>query len=217
MKDRDELAQLFLSVYSGFLEWLIPYLKAGGPLDLSDERGDTVLHAAAAGWQPRMIEMLILWGANPNSQNATGRTPLHTLTECCEAPDGGKFLRHYTNPLDARRDAFDELLIRRTDGAILDNAGVNAFHLAAHIGDEIALKKLFFGRFFRDIDVRSRAGTTPLVYACLAKNFACAKQLLAWGANPDISLSENVTVRDLVEDIGDPELTDLLSGGKRGE
>jgi ankyrin repeat protein len=56
-----------LSAYAGNLDFVVAFLRAGGPVSHADANGDTMLHAAATGWQHRMAELLILFDADVNA------------------------------------------------------------------------------------------------------------------------------------------------------
>lgn len=49
----------------------------GFPVDSEDERGNTLLLLACQNSNRRMVEMLLLRGANVNHQNSQGNTALH--------------------------------------------------------------------------------------------------------------------------------------------
>jgi ankyrin repeat protein len=52
-------------------------LNAGFHIDAEDERGNTLLLVAAQNSNRRLVEMLLIRGANVNHQNAEGNTALH--------------------------------------------------------------------------------------------------------------------------------------------
>jgi len=52
-------------------------LNLGFPIDTEDEKGNTLLLVAAQNSNKRLVEMLLVRGANVNHQNATGNTALH--------------------------------------------------------------------------------------------------------------------------------------------
>ena len=49
----------------------------GFPVDSEDERGNTLLLVGAQNSNKRLVEMLLVRGANINHQNAQGNTALH--------------------------------------------------------------------------------------------------------------------------------------------
>jgi ankyrin repeat protein len=75
-----------ISAYGGSMEFVVSFLKAGGSIDYMNSNGETMLHAAAEGWQHQMINFLLIWGANVNGQDRFGNTPLHRLTLTREPP-----------------------------------------------------------------------------------------------------------------------------------
>ncbi|CAB0030145.1 unnamed protein product [Trichogramma brassicae] len=53
-------------------------------VDAQDNRGWTPLHSAATMGHAHLIKLLLERGANPNSTNKDGETPLHKICELCE-------------------------------------------------------------------------------------------------------------------------------------
>lgn len=200
-----------ISAFAGDMNTIVPYLRAGGPVSHCDENENTILHAAVEGWQHRMVEFLILWGAEVNAQNKNGDTPLHTLVRKREVPFEGQFLKDIA-PEQARKKTFFMLLLHRADTTILNVQGGNALHLAAHEGDLLAIDELVV-RARKSVDALTSKGATALLLAILEDHVACARHLIASGADVNFDYkagvtplrlmysSENAEMRALAEDV----------------
>ncbi|CAG9761138.1 unnamed protein product [Ceutorhynchus assimilis] len=69
--------QLHASVRSANLETSFRLLTSGAdPNYFHDEKGSTPLHIAVSSDQKLQVELLLVYGANPNSPDSQGRTPL---------------------------------------------------------------------------------------------------------------------------------------------
>ena len=64
----------------GAVRALLPNID-DAELDLQDENEFTALHYAALRNEPKIVNMLLLEGANPNKENMFGMTPLHYAAE----------------------------------------------------------------------------------------------------------------------------------------
>lgn len=67
---------LFRLAREGDVERLVGYLDAGVPVNLSNDRGDTLLMLAAYHGHPAAVRELLARGADPNRANDRGQTPL---------------------------------------------------------------------------------------------------------------------------------------------
>src|SRR5438309_1497855 len=130
-----------VAAFAGTMEFIVPFLRAGAPASYCNSFGDSLLHAAAEGWQYPMVEFLILSGANANAQNRNGDTPLHTVTRSRQVPVDGMFLSD-ADSLDARRKTFSALLTRRADRTVKNIQGAIPLHVAAADGDLLAIDAL---------------------------------------------------------------------------
>lgn len=202
-----------ISAYAGDMNFMVPYVQTSGPPSQRNANGDTILHAAADGWQHRMVEFLVLSGADINAQNKQGDTPLHSIVRSRTVPFDAQFLQNET-PADARTNTFNELILRGADISIQNMQGANPLHLAAHEGDLTAIKWLVPGRGKKLIDAVTSKGATALALAIFQEHIACAKQLITFGADVNLRLgpkattpleflrfSENAELRALFNDI----------------
>jgi ankyrin repeat protein len=75
--DVEELAtRLFQLARSGETERLCAYVDAGVPVDLTTDKGDTLLMLAAYHGHGEMVRALVSRGADPGRANDRGQTPL---------------------------------------------------------------------------------------------------------------------------------------------
>jgi ankyrin repeat protein len=196
-----------LAAYAGSMDFMVAFLRADGPVGYSNSAGDTPLHAAADGWQSRMVEFLILSGAGVNAQNKNGDTPLHTLTRSRIIPCKGTFLKDIV-PQDAREATFRMLLLRGANTGIKNLQGGSALHLAAWEGDLVALNMLSIASSCLIDDVTTK-GVTSLALAILGEHVDCATRLIKMGANINFILPNGERPVDLLRSSGNSALQAL--------
>ena len=129
--------------------------------------GRTLLHDASAQANLRMVELLLHVGSDPNDGVPGGRTPLYCVANECHV-DGGAIVRalvqagaQVDTPVGAKR--------------------CTALHVAARRGNtEVAEALLDCGA---DINVRDKAGDTPLQRARNCRKPAVASLLVSRGAD----------------------------------
>ncbi len=68
--------QLFDGARSGNVSFVSSAIAQGVPVDLSDEKGNTLLMLAAYHGHAALVETLVNVGADLNKQNDRGQTPL---------------------------------------------------------------------------------------------------------------------------------------------
>jgi len=85
-----ETQPLFQAIERGDIKAVERHIAASGSIDESNERGETLLMAAVIYRWPKIARMLLAHGANPNSRDAAGMTPLHHAAQ--HSIDGVKLL-----------------------------------------------------------------------------------------------------------------------------
>ena len=188
-----------VAAYSGSMPFLVPFINASGSACYANESGETLLHAAADGWQHRIIEFLILSGTIPNAQDNNGDTPLHKIVKSRELPCEGKFILE-SDPFEARTKTFSELLLRAADRSIRNKQGANPLHIAAWEGDVCAVKVLAGAKSLEDTTTR---GATALALAVLNGHASCAEHLLLCGANHDFRFPSGGTILETIRESDD--------------
>ncbi|MGC4070561.1 MAG: ankyrin repeat domain-containing protein [Polyangiaceae bacterium] len=73
---------LLMAAEAGYTPGVQTLLKAGVPIDATDDHGQTALFHAAANGDLELLELLLYRGANLTRQNDEGRTALDAAREC---------------------------------------------------------------------------------------------------------------------------------------
>jgi hypothetical protein len=71
------LRQVFMWIRNGRLKDVSEALRHGFDLEAEDERGNSGLHVAVLNGHKRIVDLLVVRGADVNHQNRDGNTPLH--------------------------------------------------------------------------------------------------------------------------------------------
>jgi ankyrin repeat protein len=147
---------------------------------LAHERysGRTLLHGAAAAGNLTTVELLLRLGADPDSADTGGHTPLYSLANECKVRGGATVVRALV-----------------AAGASVDSSdGVKqctALHMAARRGNvEIAEALLDCGA---GIEVRDSLGDTPLRRAVNCNKTDVAALLIARDSDPHSKGSKGLT------------------------
>ncbi len=113
--------------------------------------GDTALHMAAAGLQPRVVEKLITMGADVHARNRRGAEPLHY------AADGGPGLVAWS-PIDQSK-IIALLIGSGANPNAVDKSGVAPLHRAVRNRSAAAVEALIDGG--ANLNAPNRSGSTP--------------------------------------------------------
>lgn len=135
------------------------YLDSRRDVNMLLPSGESALHLAVAFDRPRMVEMLIASGANPELRNRREQTPVHM----------------------ARGNTLDVLLRFGVDTGVHDGLGATPLH---HARRETALMLIDQGV---DIEARDRAGGTPLLRAVERGDHELVSLLVDYGADVNAS------------------------------
>ena len=159
---------LFRTVGRGEMDAVLRLLDQGADLEACDARGRTLLHAAAAVADVRLVRELISRGATARSVDGRGTTPLIAVSV---APEG--------TPAD--RCSIARMLLEA--GADVTHGDGAALRAAARQGDTDLVALLLDAG--ADPDAPCGAGYTSLHYASRLGHADVVAVLLAAGADPN--------------------------------
>lgn len=163
-----------------------------------DDRGFTVLHIASMFGQPKVVDLLIGFGANVNAVDQSGETPLHYA---------------------CTRGHQNELLLLLHSGAkfdIFDNEGNTPLHCASNNGHEGCVKALLYfseqSCYKLEVNKKNNHGETALHSAARWGYKLIVKTLLDYGANPMAENKRKMTPLDYAHNL---HISQLLTSTPR--
>ncbi|XP_014231413.2 ankyrin-1-like [Trichogramma pretiosum] len=189
-------------------------------IDARDNLGRTPLHWALSRGLDRVAEFLLRRGADPNSANEEGLTPLHIIcnrnynddllgiffqicgnlqhTVQIDAQDKlGNTSLHLALKLGhcAKKNAVKLLLRNNADPNLVNGEGTTPLHILCQRDEDDGMMALFCAtcRQAANVNAQDRLGNTPLHWAIISKNPKVAKFLLRRGANPNSRNEEGLT------------------------
>jgi hemoglobin len=163
------LARMIQSGRPGLIRFVIDTLESEPSLAAQRFSGRTLLHFASGAGCLEVVRVLLRLGADPNTQDGGGHTPLYRLANECAAEAGAELVG---------------ILVRA--GADVNASGgvtrATALHMAARRGFvEIARALLDCGAA---IEARASKGDTPLQRAINCRRDRVAQLLVDRGAAP---------------------------------
>jgi len=146
-------------------------------IDATDEKGRTPLHIAAGNKQVTAVQVLLGLRAKVNVRASNGQTPLHTAARLGDAAIAGLLITN--RAVVNARDTFENtpllIALQSSNSETVDNPflpgtkfGVTNSVLAMQRQQLEVVKLLVAHR--ADVNVRNRAGATPLVEAVRVGN-----------------------------------------------
>ena len=162
---RDDLVQVGVRI-----------LKGEGVNSQDPERGWTPLHVAALHNEPKMVELFVAMGADPNAVDFVGQRPLHFVAEL------------------GNLDIASQLIAAGADvNAVVTKSGATALQMAVLSGNHDMVRLLID----RDAGVNAvdKRGWAPIHVVALKGYADICKTLLENGADAGISTKQDYSAR----------------------
>lgn len=193
----DPAAPLAAAVSAGDLVRMKELLARGVPVDARGENGWTALHLAAGGCKLRVMEELLVAGADPNARQVPyGTTPL-----ICASSDG--CAAGVRRLLEAGADK---------NGADYPNSSFHrsALGWAAREGKAEAVKALLTAG--ADVNINEQNGWTPLMNAAFMGHLEVVRQLIVARANLNAQDKKGRTALSIAIEENRAEVAKALRG-----
>ncbi|KAE8611276.1 hypothetical protein XENTR_v10012396 [Xenopus tropicalis] len=190
----------------------------------TDRTGETALHLAARYSRADAAKRLLDAGADANSQDSMGRTPLHAAVSADAQGVFQILIRNRVTDLDARmNDGTTPLILAarlavegmvadlincQADVNAVDDHGKSALHWAAAVNNVEATIVLLKNGANRDM--QDNKEETPLFLAAREGSFEAAKMLLDYFANREITDHMDRLPRDIAKDRMHHDIVRLL-------
>ena len=186
-------------------------------IDATDEKGLTPLHTAAANRQFKAADTLLSLRAKVNARADSGLTPLHVAVRQSDLGMAGLFL---TNRATVNaRDNFDNtpllLAVQSANSENVDQQFVvgkkfGMTNWGGFLIQQLQMVQLLVANR-AEVNVRNRAGATPLSEAARVGNEPVVNVLLQAGADPNgIESATSVTPLHLAAARGNAAITEAL-------
>ena len=147
------------------------YVISGGPVDLTDEDGRTLLHCAAGEGQMKVVELLIKRGCCIDQVDKNGCTPLDYATAC----------GHVQTVQLLKQQSEEQYVIN----SVYCSIGRIILHVAAGSGD-IHLIELLVEKGL-DVNILDNEGRTPLHAAATSGHLESVLTLLRLGGRESMT------------------------------
>ncbi len=195
--DDDGRNSFHIAAEYGQVKILALLLKFRHFIEAKDKLGRTPLAAAAEFDRKEAVSKLLEEGANPDNPNKLGETPLFIAARKSSFIVFSLLATKSKNLNAARNDGLNAFAIAAygpdgeqkmhflhangVDIRKVSNEGVTAFHTAAEMGIQFWVE--FFVKNDTPIDLRTKNGFTPLLYAIKRGHLATAQFLQRSGAD----------------------------------
>ena len=184
---------VFEAARCGDIAIIQSYLNSGGPVDLTDEDGRTLLHCAASEGQIKVVGLLIKRGCCIDQVDKNGWTPLDYATACGHVQTVQLLKQQLNEPCE------EQFFIDS-----VDSRGRSVLHIAAQCGYIHIIKML--AEQGLDVNRGDGEGWTSLHYAAAYGQLESVRTLLRLGGR------ESMTK---VAGIGGTPLHQAVGGGHK--
>ena len=150
------------------------YLNSGGPVDLTDKDGRTLLHCAAGEGQIKVVELLIKRGCRIDQVDKNGCTPLDYATAC-----------GHEQTVQILKQQSKEPLGEQYFSDRLDDRGRSVLHYFAATGDIHLIESMVEQGIY--VNVGDDEGLTPLHYAAAFGQLESVCTLLGLGGRKSMT------------------------------
>ena len=193
--NREGLTPLMAAVQTSRIDTIDALIEAGADLEVTDYRGSTALHTAAADADKLVIHRLIKAGSNMEAVTSNGFTPLIVAAT------------------RGRLETFQALVELGAKTSFENPNQSNLYHFAANGGNIQIVKLVPKLSPHSDIDAVA-GGFTPLMIAADNRDIESFNALLDLGANPMIEGARGSRAIHIAAQAGDQKVIDrLLTAG----
>ncbi|CAE7611405.1 Ank2 [Symbiodinium natans] len=217
-------------------------LEYGANIDCQTLAGKSALHFACENQLPELVEVLCLFGADPNLLDVQANTAMHLalakeggrdtvkrqILECLLSASAHHEVRNLKgmSPMHLACSSgcircVQLLMEMKADFCALTSHGESGLHLACSSG-QTEVAQLFVQTAPQLMDAQDMEGNTPLHAATYAGNLDCALILLRNGAEPEVKNNKSLTAYDVSKVKGqdlasthNPELVQVLKEAQK--
>ncbi len=212
-READGSTALAWAVHRDDLEAAELLIHAGADVNTVNDYGVTPLSLACTNRNVAMVDKLLKAGANPNSALWTGETPIMTAARTGSLDVVNALLAHGADVNAAENRRGQTALMwaiaqRHPDIArVLIERGANV-NAKSHMVSDLSPK--VYSTYYGPLDVTSKGGFTPLLFAAQQGDLETAKLLVAKGADIHAATEEDGTPLLLASANGHEDLAIFL-------
>ena len=161
-------------------------------IEQRDKKGNSALHFASKNGNVKIVNLLILAGADIHAENEANQTPLH---QACQRN---------------QKEIVQVLLTKGANPNIFSNSGKNALHTACYSDFDEIVELLLKSGAVENVNLADKLGATPLSLACIRKNRRILELLIQAKADVNQPNKSGALPLHLTCIIQSPEIAKLL-------
>ncbi|CAG4988250.1 unnamed protein product [Colias eurytheme] len=199
-------------------------LRAGAPVDETDENGCSALQRAAADGHVEVVKLLLEQGADPNKQdNLHGNTAAHEaawkgysrcvalLSRCCDlrVRNAAGFAPLHLATQNGHNQSAREILLAGAPPDLQNNYGDTSLHTAARYG-HAGVTRILISAQCR-VSEQNKNGDTALHIAAAMGRRKLTRILLEAGCDKSLRNHQSETARDIATRKGLDEIIAILN------